>query len=109
MLGINACGRGCCTFHVGVAAAKRALDTMQQRECQDMTFADRQCPECLALIDVLDEMELEEGATEECNVCGKDVRAVRPGTLTPSSPEHALRTDLASADSSSGPGLRSDQ
>merc|ERR1712238_278395 len=77
MEGINACGRGCCPLHVSVAAAKRALDMINQKECGAIDVRSRQCPECLVLIDPEIHEEgayATDGSTlHECETCGVEI------------------------------------
>ncbi|CAK0883096.1 unnamed protein product [Prorocentrum cordatum] len=69
MEGINACGRGCCKFHVGVAAAGQVLDMFSREECGTMEFCSHQCPECLVLIDPKDGSTLQECETCKALMC----------------------------------------
>ncbi|CAK0793179.1 unnamed protein product [Prorocentrum cordatum] len=72
--GINVCGRGCCAGHVCAASARRALEVMLRGACHDVEFGDRQCPECLALID----QEADAGELQECETCGAEICPLPP-------------------------------
>jgi len=74
MGGINACGSGCCSFHVSAASARRALKDIQQEGCKDMLFGTHQCPECLALIHELSDA----GELQECDTCGAQIYPLPP-------------------------------
>ncbi|CAK0883100.1 unnamed protein product [Prorocentrum cordatum] len=69
MEGINACGRGCCEFHVSVAAARKVLDMFNREECEAMEFFSHQCPDCLVLVDPKDGSTLQECETCESRMC----------------------------------------
>ena len=93
MEGINACGRGCCPLHVSVAAARRALDMINRKDCGPMHFGSRQCPECLVLIDPevhKEGADATDGSTlQECETCGAEIypaprRESPPTRSTPS-------------------------
>ena len=89
--GINACGRGCCTFHVGVAVARRALEDMDRDSCRALHFGSRQCPDCFALIDPeVPEDEADTRALQECETCGTEVCPLPPFTgSTPAASDEA--------------------
>ena len=66
-------------LHVGIVAARKALDYMERQGCHGLVFGSAQCSECLALVEPSEETD--SNALEYCECCGTQVRILRPREL----------------------------
>ena len=85
------------SLHVGVAAARQALESIDRKRCRDLDFGSRQCPDCFALMDPeIPKGSVDDSAMQECELCGNEVRL-----LTPNDESTSPRTTPAASDEAS--------